>query len=459
MPRPLIIICAVGLTPEHIGSNTPALQELANRGFCSPLNTSVPAVTTTAQTTMLTGVDPDKHGIVANGWYFRELGEVWLWRQSQRLLQAPPVWQSIRQNNPDYKVLKHFWWYAMNTDVTTAVTPRPVYFSDGAKAPDFYTWPSELKEEIRRQHGDFPLFQFWGPTASGVSTQWIAESFSTAWNYNKPDLALCYLPHLDYDLQRFGPQGDHLAENLKAIDSYCATVIDHANKHDADILVVSEYGLEAVDHAIPINQTLRQAGLLATTENAAGELLDPGMSRAFAVADHQLAHIYCADQQAIDDAMRTLKACDGIELLLVGADRQQLGLDHPRSGEIVALAAAGNWFLYDYWLDVSKRPDFANNVEIHKKPGYDPRELVFDRHGGKARAGLALLKKKLGMRYRMNPVGLDPSVVKGSHGRPAATAEQGAVIIGSQANWNEDKKDNWHQKDVAALIEKQATCS
>ena len=150
---------------------------------------------------MLTGVDPNQHGIVGNGWYFRELGEVWLWRQSQKLIQAPCFWQQDTQEKQ--RVLKHFWWYAMNTDVSATVTPRPVYHHDGAKSPDFYASPAEPKNTLRQTHGEFPLFQFWGPTANIQSSQWIAESFVTAFRETAPEVGMCYLPHLDYDLQRF----------------------------------------------------------------------------------------------------------------------------------------------------------------------------------------------------------------------------------------------------------------
>lgn len=450
MAAPLIVLCAVGLTPAHLGSDTPALARLAGRGRTVPLTPALPAVTTTAQTTMLTGVDPSSHGIVGNGWYFRELGEVWLWRQSQRLIEAPLVWQDPPAGRPRWEVLKHFWWYAMNTDVAATATPRPAYHADGAKSPDFYTRPVALHERLQATHGPFPLFHFWGPTASVLSSRWIADAFVTAWQEHRPQLALCYLPHLDYDLQRYGPDGDHLAGNLRDLDDCCRRVLELAESAGARVLVVSEYGIEAVDHGIFINRHLRQRGLLEVTTNATGELLDPGASRAFAVADHQLAHVYCRAPGEIDEACRALKELPGIERLFVGDERAKVGLDHRRAGDIVAIAEAGTWFAYDYWLDDARRPDFANNVEIHRKPGYDPRELFFDPAGGKTRALWALLRKKCGFRYRMNPVPLDDRLVQGSHGRPPSSAEAGPVLISSEADGALPAQP--HQRDVATLI-------
>jgi predicted AlkP superfamily pyrophosphatase or phosphodiesterase len=448
-PSPVVVLCCVGLTMEHLGSDTPNLLRLASQGFASPLQGVIPAVTTTAQTSLMTGVLPQQHGIVANGWYFRELGEVMFWRQSQGLIQAPSIWETVRRRDPHLSVLKHFWWYAMNTDVNATVTPRPAYHQDGAKSPDFYALPVALKQALRAQHGEFPLFQFWGPTAALASTRWIAESFVTAQDLVKPDLALCYLPHLDYDLQRHGPHGEHLSRNLRELDTEAGKVIHAAQARGARVVVVSEYGIEKVDHAVFINQALRTAGLLAVSVNATGELLDPGASAAFAVCDHQLAHIYCRDGNARDQAARVLSGLEGIAQLHAGAQRAELGLDHPRSGELVALCAPGAWFAYDYWLDEACAPDFAKCVEIHRKPGYDPRELFFDPKGGKFRAARALLRKKLGMRYLMNAIPLQSAVVRGSHGRAPRSPQDGPVIICSQAAW---AKEHWSMLDLAPCL-------
>jgi predicted AlkP superfamily pyrophosphatase or phosphodiesterase len=445
---PLILLNCVGLTPAHLGADTPNLTALARDGFTAPLAGVVPAVTTTAQTTMLTGVQPQQHGIVGNGWFFRELNEIWLWRQSEKLVQVPQVWDVVRQTRP-LKVLKHFWWYAMNTGAEATVTPRPVYHHDGRKAPDIYAWPTELKTALTAKHGTFPLFNFWGPTANIASTRWIAESFATAFAQQQPDLALVYLPHLDYDLQRFGPTGPHLARNLRELDAEAGKVIATARAAGATVLVVSEYGIAPVSRAVFINRILRQAGLLNVTTNAAGELIDTGTSRAFAVCDHQIAHIYCRDQSARTDALRALARVDGLGALHAGDDRAALGLNHPRSGEIIALAAPDAWFAYDYWLDDAKRPDFARCVEIHKKPGYDPRELFFDPQGGKGRAARALLRKMLGFRYLMDPVPLDTSLVRGSHGLAPARPEDGAIFIASDRSW---ARDTWAMTDIAPAL-------
>ncbi|NRA37282.1 MAG: alkaline phosphatase family protein [Planctomycetes bacterium] len=447
----VVVLCCVGLCREQLGEHTPHLNALVQDGFAEPMQGTLPAVTCSAQTSMLTGVEPSQHGIVGNGWYFRDQGEVWLWRQSEKLIQAPMIWDTIRSSGQTLKVHKHFWWYAMNSSCDSSCTPRPAYHADGAKSPDIYTWPQALKHQLIDHHGEFPLFKFWGPLSNIVSTQWIADSFNSAWDNTQPDLGLCYLPHLDYDLQRFGPQGPHMAQNLKDLDAAVGTVLDHVRAQGARCIVVSEYAIDSVHSGVAINQALREHGLLAVTENACGELLDPGMSQAFAVCDHQIAHVYCNDEDAQKRALEIINKLPGVDRCYSGDQRAELGLDHQRSGEIIVIAAEGYWFQYEYWLEDKKKPDFAHSIEIHKKPGYDPRELFFDPKGGKTRAMKAMLRKKLGLRYVMNPIGLDPSLVKGSHGRASNNPERAPLLICDNADF---AQDTWHQCDVAALIQK-----
>lgn len=439
----MILLNCVGLTPRHLGPDTPHLTRLAAEGFSAPMQPVQPAVTTSAQTSMLTGTLPQEHGIVGNGWYFRELGEVWLWRQSRGLVQKPVSWPL------GTKVLNHFWWYAMNApEFSASVTPRPVYHHDGRKSPDIYATPESLKRILVERHGAFPLFNFWGPLANIRASRWIADSFVTAFEETRPQLALCYLPHLDYDLQRWGPTGGHLTQNLRDLDACAGTVIACAQRHGVPVMVVSEYGIAAVERGVFINRALREAGLLAISSNAAGELLDPGSSRAFAVCDHQLAHVYVREPADLATVRAVLTRLEGIDRTYALEERRELGLDHQRSGEIIAVSAPQRWFAYDYWLQDSRKPDFAQAVEIHKKPGYDPRELLFDVHGGKRRAGLALLRKKLGLRYLLNPCTLDDTLVRGSHGRLPADPLDGPLVIGPRA-W---QRDTWQQTDIAGVI-------
>jgi predicted AlkP superfamily pyrophosphatase or phosphodiesterase len=430
--RPTIVINVVGLTPRMIGPDTPALRALAAAGAMRPLTANFPAVTCPVQTTYLTGLLPRDHGIVGNGWYFRDLSEVLFWKQSNRLVDGERVWDAARRRDPAFTCANMFWWYNMYSSADIGVTPRPAYPADGRKIPDCYTAPRELRDELTARLGIFPLFSFWGPATSVKASEWIARSALYVRRERHPTLTLIYLPHLDYVLQRDGPNSPRAAKDLREVDSLCAEIIEDARRDGAQIIVLSEYGITPVD----INRALRRAGLIAVRKELGREQLDPGASAAFAVADHQIAHIYVSDRQRIADVKSLIAALPGVERVLDDSGKAAFGLDHPRSGELVAVADANSWFTYYYWLDDDKAPDYARTVDIHRKPGYDPVELFLDPSIRIPRlsVGWRLAKRALGMRTLMDVIPLDASLVKGSHGRPTDDAAAGAVLISSDAD-------------------------
>jgi predicted AlkP superfamily pyrophosphatase or phosphodiesterase len=433
--QPTLALLIVGLTPRHVGRHTPNLERLVKAGAMRPLDSVVPAVTCSVQATFMTGLLPRDHGVVGNGWLFRDLMEVWLWRQSNRLVAGEKVWEAGKSRDPAFTCANLFWWYNMAASHDVGVTPRPIYKADGRKLPDCYAVPPGLREELTGRLGPFPLFQFWGPGTTIASSRWIAEAAKYVMATRAPTLTLVYLPHLDYDLQRLGPDESHprVTASLSEIDAVAGDLIAQADQAGMHILVLSEYGITAVDRPIHINRALREAGFLAVREEDGGELLDPVASAAFAVADHQIAHVYVAKPDLIEPVRRVLQALPGIAEVLDEAGKQAHALDHPRSGELVALAEPNAWFTYYYWLDNARAPDFARTVEIHRKPGYDPVELFVDQgiRAPKLAIGARLLKRKLGFRTIMDVIPLDATLVKGSHGRPAARMEEGPLIISS----------------------------
>src|SRR5262245_12945270 len=203
--RRLVIIDVVGLTPALLGPDTPNLAKLAAEGFQAELEPVLPAVTCTAQATMLTGLLPRDHGIVANGWYFRDLAEVWLWRQSNHLVGGEKVWETARRSHPGLRCAKMFWWYNMYSSADYSVTPRPIYPADGRKLFAVYSHPPALGESLVDRFGPFPMFDFWGPKAGIASSEWIGNVAGQVFVDHRPELMLVYLPHLDYNLQRLGP--------------------------------------------------------------------------------------------------------------------------------------------------------------------------------------------------------------------------------------------------------------
>ncbi len=427
---PTLVLNVVGLTPGLL-QHAPSLQAMARRGAVRPLTTVLPAVTTTVQSTMLTGLLPRDHGIVANGWYFRDLSEIWLWRQSNRLVGGEKVWDAAKRRDPSFTCAKLFWWYNMYSSADIAITPRPMYLADGRKLPDIYTHPAELRDELQGTLGEFPLFRFWGPGADIESSRWIARSALHVLEQQRPTLTLVYLPHLDYDLQRLGPTHPGIPAQVAAVDALCGPLIEKARALGAQVVVLSEYGITEVSRPIHINRALREAGWLKVRTERGRELLDAGASEAFAVADHQLAHVYVSRPELVPEVGACLKSLPGVETVMDALGKQAAGLDHPRSGELVAVARADSWFTYYHFLDDARAPDFARTVEIHRKPGYDPAELLFDPKIRLPKLAVAtrLARKALGMRYLMDVIGLDATVVRGSHGRPTDREEDGPLFI------------------------------
>lgn len=433
--RRTLVLNIVGLTPRLLGEHTPALSALARRGGMRHLRSPFPAVTCSAQATFLTGLAPSEHGIVGNGWYFRDLAEIWLWRQSHHLVGGKRLWDEARDRDPAFTCANMFWWYNMYCGADIAVTPRPIYAADGRKIPDCYAEPPALRDDLTAGLGPFPLFKFWGPAADITSSRWIAEASALVWDRHRPTLELVYLPHLDYCLQKFGPDHPAIAAELRAVDALAAPLIEQALAEGAAVIVLSEYGIVPVSRPVHVNRALRQAGLLRLRDEMGHEMLDAGASRAFAVADHQVAHVYVRDPGDLPLVRATVEGLPGVGQVLEGAARTAAGLDHPRAGELVLVAEPDAWFTYYYWFDDRRAPDFARTVEIHRKPGYDPVELFLDPALRFPRLAVAwrLAKRKLGLRSLMDVIPLDAGLVRGSHGRIPADSADGPLLISSEA--------------------------
>ncbi len=434
-PAPLVLINAVGLTSRLLPL-APRLNDLAARGWSRPVREAVPAVTCTAQASLLTGKTPRDHGVVGNGWLFRDTGEVRFWQQSNALVQAEPLYATAKrlaaERGRAFRAAKLFWWFNQGADVALSVTPKPHYGADGNKAFGISGTPDGLSDRLERDLGPFPFPTFWGPGAGLPCTAWIARAATQVLREERPDLTLAYLPHLDYDPQRHGPSNSDMPRLVGELDAACAPLLDAAKAAGARVWVVSEYGHCDVSRPVYLNRLLRRAGLLSVRPGPFGEILDTFGSRAFAVCDHQLAHLYVRHADDIPRAADAIAGEPGVGRVLAGEARSQFGLDHERSGEIVVLSEPDAWFAYPFWLDERKAPDYARTVDIHRKPGYDPCELFLDPALAwpKGRLIARLLRKKLGFRTLFDVVPLDASLVKGSHGLPAADPLDRPILIG-----------------------------
>lgn len=425
-----VVIDIVGLSSSLIGEHTPFLKQYTAAAHLHTINPMLPAVTTSVQATYLTGKSPAEHGIVGNGWYDRADCEVKFWKQSNKLVQAEKIWDRAKREDPSFTCANLFWWYNMYSTVDYSVTPRPNYLADGRKIPDCYSQPADLRDELQRAFGQFPLFKFWGPGTDIMATQWIADaSIYTDKKYN-PTLTLIYLPHLDYGLQKWGQDFSKIGNDLKEIDKVVEQLVNHYTAQEARIILLSEYGITNVDRPVHLNRILRKHGLLAIREERGLELLDVGASKAFAVADHQVAHVYINDPAVTQQVRTILEGVEGVELVLEDTGKQAHKVNHERAGEFVLMADKRSWFTYYFWFDDAKAPDYARVVDIHKKPGYDPVELFMT---SKIRAAYKLLRKKAGLRYVMDVIPLDATLVKGSHGHLVVEAAYQPVLITKEA--------------------------
>lgn len=411
-----IALCLAGLSPALLDSgHMPNLDRLRNADGHTyrPLASSFPAVTSSVQATMLSGVSPAQHGIVANGWFDRDMHVVDLWAQPDALCEAPRVWDELGPQGKRTGVI--CWQQSMYINADVVISPRPQH-TDQGMIEWCYSKPPGLYEDLiaRDRPGPFTLKSYWGPLTSEASSRWVADAGLAVAKEQNLDLLLVYLPHLDYNTQRFGPDIAKLAKDLAFADSLVGEYMQYRENRGVDktdLIVLSEYGIAPVNGAVFPNRVLREAGLLQVREIApAGEyLIDTEYSRAFAIVDHQVAHVYVRNPADIKEVQALLSKTAGVDQVLDKQAQAKFKVDHARSGELVLMAKPDKWFAYYWWLDDAKAPRFARTVDIHNKPGYDPVELFVD--------------------MPTKSIPLDASLVKGSHGLPPKTADQFGVFI------------------------------
>lgn len=427
------ILNVVGLAPGLLGEHTPNLSRFIRNGASLvPVKPVMPAVTCSAQSTYLTGTLPSDHGIVGNGWYDRTLSEHHFWKQSNHVVKGEKLWESLRRQKPDYTCAKMFWWYNMYSSADWSITPRPMYPTDGRKFFDVYSHPLEMRDEVKRDFGDFPFPSFWGPMAGLPSSRWIADSAKWVEERHSPGLNLVYLPHLDYNYQRYGPSDPRVHKDLEEIDSLVGEMLTFFEGRGVKVMILSEYGITDVNHVIYPNRVFRENGWIQTKEELGLELMDCGASKAFAITDHQIAHIYLNDPSVESEVREALENMAGVDAVYDKSNRSEVGLDHERAGDLIAFSNESSWFAYYHWLDDVKAPDFARCVDVHRKYGYDPVELFLDDSNPMIKLKIAwrLLQKKLGLRMLMDVIPLDPTLVKGSHGVIPKSQDNWALLIG-----------------------------
>lgn len=413
---PLVLLSIPGLRDRDL-SSMPHLSALARQGEQATLTPSFPCVTCPVQVNMTTGKLPDQHGVVANGFYWRDKHQVEMWTAWNDCIQQPQIWDILSHHGDELTTAVWFPLLSKGAEADLVCTPAPIHNPDGSESLWCYTRPTELYGQLRDELGDFPLKHFWGPLANIKSTAWIVDSAIIAARQAQPQFFYIYLPHLDYAAQKFGPNSAEAQRSLTELDEQIGKLtaaFESAYSENLAWLAASEYAIVPVDHVLHPNRMLREAGLLKIRDGAEGEQLDFAASRAWALVDHQFSHIFTqsGDSAALDAVRDLFSKQTGVAEVLIGPERARYHLDHERSGDAILISTPNSWQAYYWWLDNAMAPTFARTVDIHRKPGYDPVELFFD--------------------PATRSIPLNASLVRGSHGAPVEDNAQCGVILSSQ---------------------------
>lgn len=413
---PTLLLTIPGLREKDVAV-MPHLREMTAAGQIANLVPSFPCVTCPVQANMTTGRLPSDHGVVSNGFYWRERKQIEMWTSPNDCIERPQIWDLLSHAEGGLTSAVWFAMHAVGCEADYVCTPKPIHNPDGSESLWCYTRPVEFYGALRDELGHFPLQHFWGPMANLRSSAWIAASATTAARRWRPDFFWIYLPHLDYAAQRTGPDSPPAIQAVAELDDVLGrlhSAMGEIYGEDLLWLVAGEYAITPVDHVTYPNRVLREAGLLSVRHEPDGEHLDLAASRAWALVDHQYSHVYVADgdEATIKRVVALFHGRPGIAEVLVGEQRGRYALNHARSGEVILVSTPNSWQAYYYWMSDDLAPGFARTVDIHRKPGYDPVELHVD--------------------MATKSIPLDATRVKGSHGAPAVDASQHTVLLASQ---------------------------
>jgi predicted AlkP superfamily pyrophosphatase or phosphodiesterase len=436
MPKHVLVLDLVCLTLDHLKDRaaTPNLNALANQGYALPLRPPFPAVTCTAQATLTTGSSPREHGVVCNGMFDRDRFAIRFWDQPTSMVKRPKVWETLRERDPSATSALLFFQNTMFATADVVVTPAPIHLDEGL-VPWCYSKPVGFYERLAERHGGFQLPWYWGPLAGSKSSEWIARAALDTLEEHRPTLTLVYLPHLDYNTQRFGAGSEQFKADLATMDRIVGEIVEGVERSglrdDTAIVLVSEYAMTDVSRPVLLNRELRTHGLLAVREIGGHEYLDVELSTAFAMVDHQIAHVYVQPNQQAG-VRAALEAIDGVERVLDRLEQARYEIDHPSSGDLVVIAEADAWFAYYWWLDDALAPPYAREIDIHRKPAYDPVELFFD--------------------PATKSIPLRPELVRGSHGRPPDLEPGRPALIVAQPGAARPASDELEMREVPGII-------
>lgn len=398
--RKKLLMVQVAALGENLRKAHPSLFD----GQWSAMKTIFPAVTCPVQASFRTGLPVSGHGMVANGLYWPDLEKVMFWEQSSRLVEGTRIWESFRESGGSVGI--YFWQQSLGESVDQLISPAPIHKHGGGMIQSLYSQPTGLGQAMSDWVGrPFNLMHYWGPLASERSSEWIVRGLIAGLSKRAlPDLVLAYLPHLDYGLQKRGPLHVGTGAEVERVLVWLKELEEAAAEAGYAFLAYGDYAIESVTGGVVYpNRLLREAGLLKTRSVRGMAYLDYYRSEAFAMVDHQIAHVFCRNKRAEDRVREIFGKREGVARILDGEAQEEMGVAHRRAGQLMLEAAEGWWLAYPWFADRSEAPDFATHVDIHNKPGFDPAELFFG--------------------WPPLSVSLDAGRVRGTHGRSGAGLE------------------------------------
>ena len=362
-------VIAAGLGYKLLERN--GMTEIAGLKF-EPKASVFPAVTCVAQASLRTGLSPAEHGMISNGYWSETLRKPIFWEQSCKLIKGERVWnRESRTPNPKPRTTGLFFFQqSLGEDVELIVSPAPIHKHGGGMIMSCYTKPTGMVDVLTKLCGKFPLWRYWGPLASPKVGRKCISYFEEMTNVRDVDEAYLYLPTLDYAAQKYGPDSSAAKSALKEFRRQLERIADIAMHRGCELKVMGDYEITEVT-AEPVlpNVILRGEGLFKTRTVGGMSYPDFYQSTAFAMCDHEVCVIVGPERE---------KAA---EILLATKEFERPPFNLQPSTFNLLLAKPGAWCGYEWWTDKREAPDFASHVDIHNKPGYDPKELFFFNKG------------------------------------------------------------------------------
>ena len=387
------VINISGLSVDLIRNFTPRLNSWLSTVSCAPIQASFPVLSPSMQASFLTGSWPTDHGVVGNGWYEADQGLIHWQFPSGRLVQRPGIWQRMKARHKDFRCALIGWQHYFQDQCDVVVGFKPYRWAFWPTIPHLYIRPKSLLTRLAEEWDELKdmLYQKDKAMPSRIRSgdeevRWMSEYMmrTAQWieMHEQPHLTLISLPELAYQIPVKGYDDIQLKDVFANVDQLCMQLISLYEANGVQVLLVSDEVYVPVQHPIYINQILREEGLLEVISQFGQEFLDVMESKAFALADHQIAHVYVQDWKIARDIKSCLKEIDGVAAIWDRVEKRNRRIAHPRAGDFILVAEPDRWFAYDYWQN--KEAASYQHYAMAYAECYGPQLVSSTQHGAYA---------------------------------------------------------------------------